>query len=112
MINLEEINMVRFELLINGKKICVSGIEEYGVLDAILHWVKRNPKSYNPEKHSTFEEWIEEELEIRMGGLDSTNPRISKHIEWDKRSLKVGDELTLRILPPGEIDLPRSVSSE
>lgn len=104
--------MMRFELIINGEKICVSGIKEFGVLTAILSWVKRNPELYDPENHGTFEEWAEEELTLRLGGLESNNPQIPKHVEWVRAALKAGDEIILRVLPPGEADLPKSMEYE
>jgi hypothetical protein len=48
-----EYNM-RFEVLINGEKVCTAGIQDYGVLSTTITRVKRNPnkaeKSKSPKK--------------------------------------------------------------
>jgi hypothetical protein len=35
---------VRFEISLNGKKLCLAGLESYGVMSAILSSIERNPE--------------------------------------------------------------------
>ena len=99
---------MRFELEINGEKICIAGMDGYAVLSAIVTWAKRDPSRFDPKKlpHSTFEQFSQEDLHIQLGGLDSNDPARAIDRSWHYRDLKVGDEITIRILPPGPADAP------
>ena len=46
-------------------------------------------------------DWLAEVLDLRVGGLDSIG-----HMDWVDQPLAVGDEVTLRVLPPGPVDEP------
>jgi hypothetical protein len=105
----KRINM-RFEVSINGEKACTAGIQDFGVLSAIVTRVKRNPNKVNPSKlkNSTLEEFLEELTEIEITGLDSNDSagEHGKHVHWLRQVLKAGDEIIIRVLPPGESDAP------
>lgn len=101
---------IRFEVLINGKRVCVSGHDGFGVLDAILTWCKRDKARYDPVKNAnlTSEEWNAEELWLDVGGLDSTRqPEAKQYLRWGRYTLQRGDEVTVRILDNGQFDEPR-----
>jgi hypothetical protein len=72
---------LRLEVLVNGRRVCVSGMDGYGVLSAILHRVKRNPTKY-PGKVMSKAEWSKERIELQVGGLDST---ADQHLDWLRR---------------------------
>lgn len=95
------VDNIRFQLEINGKPICISGVDGYGVLSAIVTWAKRDPTKFSLMKlpHSSLEEFSREELRIEFGGLDS-----NRHRSWHQEELKVGDVVSIRILAPGPID--------
>ena len=93
---------MRFQVIINGKKICTAGIKEYGVLSAIASWVKRHPAKYDPNKHPSLEEFTAEEITFSLGGL--LNDGV--HVQWDKREIRPGDEITIKILEQGQYDEP------
>jgi hypothetical protein len=103
---------MRFEITVNGKRYCVAGSGAYGVLSAILSWVKRRPDRYDPAKNKdcTLEEWATEELTFDVGGLDSSDPAGSRQIRWNPKDgpmvLKPGDEVLIRVLADGEFDEP------
>ncbi len=40
---------MRFEITINGEKICTVGIEGYGVLSTTITRVKHNPSQVDPD---------------------------------------------------------------
>lgn len=97
--------MLCFEVSINGKRVCLAGIGDFGVLSAILTWVKRNPsrcpKGMNKAK------WCEEELSFNVGGLVSQINKDDSQPNWIDRSLKPGDKIVIRIWNRPECDPPQ-----
>lgn len=83
--------MIAFEISVNGEKLCTAGIGDKGVLSAIIN----GPKRPN----------------LSVGGLAN-----DEHLHWLEREagfgLKVGDEVTVRIVEADCVDEPvgRSVS--
>ena len=41
-----------------------------------------------------------------MGGMDSNDIESDVHLTWGHIELAVGDEVTVKVLPPGEADPP------
>ena len=99
--------MMRFEVAVNGERLCIAGLQGFGVLGAVLSWVKRNPEGF-PETapSSDFETWSAEELSLDVAGSDSNDARELKSRRWVDKVLKVGDVIEIRILPPGPADSP------
>jgi hypothetical protein len=98
---------VRFQLEINGRPVCTSGIDNFGVLSAIVNWVKRDPSRFDPARHSaaSVAEFSREALRIEFGGFDSSaSPE--RHLSWHQQELKVGDVVSIRVLGRGLIDEP------
>ena len=98
---------IRFEVRINGEPRAVAGMEEIGVLNAMLTWVRRNPATA-PQKIREHPSMNEEEaakayIHASLSGLDSTT---NEHLTWFGEELGIGDEVTIRILSPGEFDPP------
>jgi hypothetical protein len=92
---------VRFQVLVNGEQIALAGLGDFGVLTALLTWVKRDPALFPKNKaRVTIEEWCEETLDVSVVG--SRWPNASR--EFCKVELKPGDEVVVRILGPGECD--------
>ena len=102
----KNVGNIRFQLEINGESVCIAGVDGFGVLSAIVTWVKRDPSRFNPETlpHSSIEQFGSEETSIELGGLDSNLQTDVRPLAWHKRALKAGDVVTLRILDPGSID--------
>jgi len=101
---------MRFEVFVNGKKTLIAGIDGFGVLTAILTRVKRNPRRVDLSRleNCTFEQFLEEKVDLQVGGLDS-NDQTGEHgqnVVWLKQVLQPGDEVTFRVLPPGQADPP------
>ena len=99
---------VRFQLEINAEPVCIAGVDGFGVLTAIVDWVKRDPARFDPLKlpHSSPEEFSREKLRVQFSGLDSNDPQQSHHLSWHERLLKIGDVVSVRILGPGPVDEP------
>ena len=100
---------VRFEILLNGRRLATTGIERFGVLSAVISWVRRNPSNVTAEMRAKdeFDElhFLREVCELEFGGLDSVADR---NVFCGKETLRPGDEVAVRILPQGEYDSPRS----
>ncbi len=85
--------MLAFHVQHNGKKICAAGAGKHGVLSAMITWVGRASSKRGPK----------EELKLDLSGLDSTT---GEHHRWLDRSLRLGDEVRIKILPAKRVDPP------
>jgi hypothetical protein len=97
--------MIAFEVSLNGKKICVAGVGDLGVLTTMLSWVRRegrNTETGEPGK-------IEEELTLSVGGLMSST---NEHVQWTESALTVGDEVYIRVTELESVDAPRDRRTE
>lgn len=82
--------MHAFEVYRNGKRLCVAGIGEDGVLNTIVNHVIGNGRN---------------ELFMSVGGLDCTT---DEHLRWKENfHLKVGDEIRIKIIEAKSVDRPR-----
>ena len=102
---------IRFQFLINGKSVCVTGVEGFAVLSATLSYAKRNPDMYQKQKAKSLdncqislEEWARESIGI---AAHSSSNDGSQHSSWFDHELGVGDEVTIRVLGPGPSDEPQ-----
>ena len=87
----------RFEIVVNGERVCISGLEGDGVLATMVNFVKHADE--------------DGKYELSIGGLGrflSTQDH-PHHADWPKPSVSIGDEITIRILPEGEFDLPQNM---
>jgi len=87
--------MLAYEIYLNGKKKCVAGIDEPGVLTTTLTWVLGEPDGHRSGS---------EEMEIRVGGLVS---RAHEFVEWFRRGVRRGDEIVIRIVETKDVDEPK-----
>ena len=95
-----------FEVIINGKKVCTAGIEDNGVLTAILSFTRRkNSSELNAETQQLN---YSESLDLSVGGLANRGPKMNEHIEWLNQNLAVGDEILIRIIEAPECDEPNT----
>jgi hypothetical protein len=85
---------LRFEVLHQGIRCNLAGINGDGVLCVSLEYLKRQDEDAR--------------LACRVGGLwtDTNPPHFGKHVYWESPDVAVGDEWTIRILPGGEFDPP------
>ena len=81
--------MRAFEVYLNGKKLCLAGIGDDGVLTAIVNWVTRGGKG---------------DLFLEVGGLISP---VREHVAWIKQKpLRVGDQLQITLVEKSAVDKP------
>ncbi|HKB02521.1 MAG TPA: hypothetical protein VKD90_09895 [Gemmataceae bacterium] len=98
---------VRFQILVNGEVRGTAGLEATGVLTVVISWVRRDPAAIPEDARSaadlTEDDWAGDRADVHLGGLDSV---AHQHLGWLEAELAVGDEVTVRLLPPGEFDPP------
>ena|ERR1700722_11928546 len=80
--------MQAFEVFVNGKKVCVAGIGNDGVLTTII-------------THAPFRR--RRETRLRVGGLISP---ADEHVDWVESMLRAGDEVHVRIIETETVDRP------
>jgi len=79
--------MRAFNVSLNGKKLCLAGVGERGVLSAIVSWVAGDRRA---------------DLFLEVGGLAN-----EEHVDWVKQKrLQVGDEIRVKIVEGGSADKP------
>ena len=79
--------MIAYEVSVNGERRCLAGVGARGVLSAILHWVNHEGSESN----------------LRVGGLRSD---LAEHVTWLAQGLKVGDQVSVRVLEAEQVDSP------
>jgi hypothetical protein len=81
--------MRAFDISLNGKRICVAGIGDDGVLSTTITYVPfRNRR----------------ETVLYIGGLSLPQ---NEHVLWNRAMLKVGDEVRLKVVEKSSVDKPR-----
>src|SRR5215470_10108550 len=100
------IKMTCFEVIINGKRLCIAGIGNDGVLASAVTFVKRNKSA--EETTETQQNNDFEKLDLRVGGMANREGGAREQLEWLNQCLAVGDEITIRIIETSECDEPNS----
>lgn len=85
--------MVVFEISVNGQRAFAMAAGDFGMLTASLMW-HRIQTNAGP---------IHEDIRLMGRGLE---PGGGKHLHWPDRNLKVGDEVTVRIVDSTTFDEP------
>jgi len=80
--------MRAFEIYVNDKKLCLAGIGDDGVLTAIVDWVTKKGRG---------------DLSLSVAGLVSP---VGEHITWVRQTLRVGDEISVKIVETRSTDKP------
>lgn len=98
---------LRIQVLLNGESQATAGLVELGVLSFRVSWIRRDPADADERVQSlpdfSWEQWNGGDFEAGLGGLDAAG---SLSVEWFDLTLATGDQLMIRILPPGEFDPP------
>ena len=85
---------IRFEMLINGEKKCISGVDLNSVL---VQSISYHPNAQDRGEESPAEPYID---------LDLMGNNKKEHLEWHWQTVKAGDEIKIRVLGPGPVDPP------
>jgi hypothetical protein len=81
--------MRAFEVLLNGKKLCVAGIGNDGYISAYITHVSEGNKT-----------WID------MVGLDNAK---KKYVRWTRTDLQIGDEVLLKVVDRKSVDKYKTI---
>jgi hypothetical protein len=81
--------MRAFEVQLNGERLCTAGVGEDGALTAIVDHVRTSGRN---------------ELQLTVSGLVHS---IDEHVTWRSRRLRVGDEVTVKVVEAARVDTPR-----
>jgi hypothetical protein len=93
--------MIALSVVLNGKQLCIAGAEDLAVLSA---HVTAGGKLGTLSKDIRGEP---PDLYIHVGGLTGRTSGDDEHYRWAERTdLKIGDEITIRLLETQEVDDP------
>jgi hypothetical protein len=81
--------MRAFDVHLNGKRLCIAGIGEEGVLTTTINQVVGRER---------------DDLFAMIGGLIST---ADEHVKWRHLKLRVGNEIAVKIIETDRVDKPR-----
>ena len=79
--------MRAFEVYVNGKRLCVAGVNNASVLTAIIDYVGRDKEC----------------LHLHVGGL--LIPQ-EEHVRWQDRNLALGDDIRIKVVEIETVDAP------
>jgi hypothetical protein len=88
--------MIAFDVRLNGKRICIAGVGDAGVLTTSLAW--RGSQSYHKGGPS-----VAEYLRLDVGGLKDSG----EHLRWLDRKLKRGDVVSIQVVQTNSPDKAR-----
>ncbi|MHC4235619.1 MAG: hypothetical protein ACYSUQ_10930 [Planctomycetota bacterium] len=97
--------MIAYEITLNGAPLCTAGIDELGVLTAMLTWVHRGEQR-NPE---TGEPYPTTEFTLDVSALASES---REHRNWASEQLQVGDRIEISVRDLSTVDEPASREPE
>lgn len=80
---------VRFDVAVNGERLCVAGLEEEGMIVVTVGCSRG---------------WYGHEQSVSVRGTIGNALADYRSAVWGERELIFGDEVTVRLLPPGESD--------
>ena len=83
--------MICFEVYINGQKVCLAGIGNDGVLSIMTTFIASGES---------------QRTDFRVGVLIKIDAETQQQVEWLDRELKVGDEITIKIVEAENYDAP------
>jgi hypothetical protein len=89
--------MICFEVYINGQKVCLAGIGNDGVLAVMATFIASSES---------------QRTDFRVGGLIKVDAETQQQIEWLDRELKVGDDVTIKIVEAETYDAPMNQKTQ
>lgn len=95
--------MLGFEIWKNGRKIATTGLAGAGAMSFMLTWVG---KGAGASSQVTLSGEIEG-LDLRVGGLDASDPAGEMSVEWvEDTALRMDDDIRIRIVSASAADAP------
>src|SRR5262252_4209885 len=95
--------MIAMEVIKNGKKLCVAGAEDLGVLAASFS--AGGP--LGPKSWEFAGEVSKPQMRLHVGGITSRKGEADRHLDWlGQLDLKDGDVVTLKFVEVDKADAP------
>lgn len=99
--------MKAFDVRINGRRVCIAGLPQFGVLSAIL--TGRRLRKSNGVRKRDDKTWT---FDVNVGGLHDPEDQVKEFVTWLQADLKLGDRLTLKVIDTDSVDEPVSRQRE
>jgi hypothetical protein len=98
--------MIAFEVSLNGKRICIAGADDLGVLSAIISACGKLGKKTVPARPDE----TSGNVHYSIGGLTSRrDPKKNVHVRWKSVApLKIGDVVQVRVVETERVDRAKS----
>lgn len=97
--------MLAFEVHVNNEKTVVAGILDLGNLIAIIAANSIKDVPNDDRKQVPIQEGSDESVGLTVGGITKGNQ--IKSLRWiDHKALKIGDEISIRLVESETIDAP------
>jgi hypothetical protein len=95
--------MIAMEVIKNGKRLCLAGAEDLGVLAATFSaGGPLGPKSWEFAGEVT-----KPQMRLRVGGITSRKGEADNYVDWiGQMEIKVGDVVTLKFVEVDKADSP------
>jgi len=87
---------MRFEVSLNGKSLCICGLDGYGQVMVSSDFSRTSPE-YGAETS---------EGTLSISGLDASIPGELRVLIWFNGKIEEGDEITVKVLRDGMYDSP------
>jgi hypothetical protein len=95
--------MLAMEVIKNGKRLCVAGAEDLGILAASF-------SAGGPLGRDTWQfagESVRRQMRLHVGGITSRKGQADNHVDWvGQMEIKVGDVVTLKFVEVDKADSP------
>jgi len=95
--------MLAMEVIKNGKRLCVAGAEDLGILAASFS----AGGSLGRDTWQFAGETAKPQMRLRVGGITSRKGEADKHLDWvGQMEIKAGDVVTLKFVEVDKADSP------
>jgi len=89
--------MLAFELIVDDRRICLAGMEDWAVMSVILSGVRHRDR--DPADGGR--------LDVSAGGLSERDENgVAHHARWEKVDLQVGSKVTITLVETDQPDPP------
>ena len=98
--------MIAFEVSLNGKRVCIAGAEDLGVLSTIISAGGKLGKKTVPARPDE----TSGDVHYSVGGLTSRrDPKKDVHVTWKSvEPLEIGDVVQVRVVETEKVDHAKS----
>jgi hypothetical protein len=90
--------MICFDVGVNGSRVCRAGVEPRGVLHACAGWVHRPNEQAVPSASQRMR------MSLDVGGMAFRGGDAYDYFRWRGRRLRLGDEVTIRVVEARSAD--------